>query len=107
MTAYEMRISDWSSDVCSSDLDEHKFTALMHDAAEAYLGDIPKPLKNLLPDYSRIEKYLMNIIAAKFGFEYPVHPIIKEADMEAIRRAWQENVITTIERASRRNRECR
>src|SRR3546814_9678573 len=22
-TAYEMRISDWSSDVCSSDLDEH------------------------------------------------------------------------------------
>src|SRR3546814_8513783 len=25
-TAYEMRISDWSSDVCSSDLFEHKAT---------------------------------------------------------------------------------
>src|SRR3546814_9559597 len=24
-TAYEMRISDWSSDVCSSDLAEHRF----------------------------------------------------------------------------------
>src|SRR3546814_20740946 len=23
-TAYEMRISDWSSDVCSSDLDDHR-----------------------------------------------------------------------------------
>src|SRR3546814_9008768 len=23
-TAYEMRISDWSSDVCSSDLDQHE-----------------------------------------------------------------------------------
>src|SRR3546814_7729119 len=79
--------------------DEHKFTALMHDAAEAYLEDIPKPLKNLLPDYSRIEKYLMNIIAAKFGFEYPVHPIIKEADMEAIRREWQENVLNSRNRA--------
>src|SRR3546814_4929806 len=25
MTAYEMRISDWSSDVCSSDLDRQRF----------------------------------------------------------------------------------
>src|SRR3546814_6822155 len=31
-TAYEMRISDWSSDVCSSDLPLHKPT------------DLPKPL---------------------------------------------------------------
>src|SRR3546814_3074118 len=27
-TAYEMRISDWSSDVCSSDLDDDRLTAL-------------------------------------------------------------------------------
>src|SRR3546814_9306317 len=27
-TAYEMRISDWSSDVCSSDLKSHGFAAL-------------------------------------------------------------------------------
>src|SRR3546814_8965560 len=27
-TAYEMRISDWSSDVCSSDLVEHPFDVL-------------------------------------------------------------------------------
>src|SRR3546814_6883542 len=31
-TAYEMRISDWSSDVCSSDLDlaQHAFRRLQH-----------------------------------------------------------------------------
>ncbi|HEY9559765.1 MAG TPA: hypothetical protein VIR29_03130 [Anseongella sp.] len=92
-------VAEHSLTVASLVPDEHKFTALMHDAAEAYLGDIPKPLKNLLPDYSRIEKYLMNIIAAKFGFEYPVHPIIKEADMEAIRREWQENVLNSRNRA--------
>src|SRR3546814_6043540 len=28
-TAYEMRISDWSSDVCSSDLLQHKTAALL------------------------------------------------------------------------------
>src|SRR3546814_7660194 len=43
-TAYEMRISDWSSDVCSSDL-KHAFRALVdvNDFRNAYaqqLGDI-------------------------------------------------------------------
>lgn len=72
----------------------YKFAALLHDAAEAYLGDIPKPLKNLLPDYARIEKYLMQIIAGKFRFDYPVPKIIKEADMQAIRQEWAENVLS-------------
>src|SRR3546814_4910759 len=47
-TAYEMRISDWSSDVCSSDLDKKEKVGrmlLMHansreDIEEAYAGDI-------------------------------------------------------------------
>src|SRR3546814_9111731 len=30
-TAYEMRISDWSSDVCSSDLDVRQLEAIMRD----------------------------------------------------------------------------
>src|SRR3546814_10538550 len=35
-TAYEMRISDWSSDVCSSDLD------VPDEVAAAYKGERPK-----------------------------------------------------------------
>src|SRR3546814_7786895 len=31
-TAYEMRISDWSSDVCSSDLAMHEYEVRVHDA---------------------------------------------------------------------------
>src|SRR3546814_4905222 len=30
-TAYEMRISDWSSDVCSSDLHQHRDEAVQQD----------------------------------------------------------------------------
>src|SRR3546814_7685260 len=32
-TAYEMRISDWSSDVCSSDLDDHEGIHFFRDPA--------------------------------------------------------------------------
>src|SRR3546814_17723231 len=63
-------VADHSLTVDSLVPDEHTFTALMHDAAEAYLGDIPKPLKNLLPEYSRIEKHLHNIITSKFRLTY-------------------------------------
>src|SRR3546814_4325570 len=35
-TAYEMRISDWSSDVCSSDLREAKREAVLQTAARAF-----------------------------------------------------------------------
>lgn len=58
----------------------HKLAALLHDASEAYLGDVPSPIKKRLRDYKRVEKILMKAIAEKFGFEYPFHKSIKEAD---------------------------
>src|SRR3546814_4133262 len=38
-TAYEMRISDWSSDVCSSDLDSPRFLAQLLNQVLAQSGD--------------------------------------------------------------------
>src|SRR3546814_749697 len=39
-TAYEMRISDWSSDVCSSDLvEEHLGAGVVHHGADRLDGD--------------------------------------------------------------------
>src|SRR3546814_7943158 len=40
-TAYEMRISDWSSDVCSSDLSDELSTAVskLRTRADAVFGD--------------------------------------------------------------------
>ncbi len=44
---------------------------LMHDAAEAYLGDVPGPLKACLPHFDGIESRLIAAIGDKFGFGYP------------------------------------
>lgn len=63
---------------------ELAFEALMHDSPEAYLGDCPKPLKNLLPDYQKIEDKLSQIIAKKFGFKYPHSAEVKRIDREAL-----------------------
>ena len=40
---------------------------LLHDAHEAYLGDIVTPLKALLPDYAKIEHKLDAVIFEKAG----------------------------------------
>ncbi len=54
--------------------------ALMHDSVEAFLGDVAKPLKNLLPDYRKIELQCEEAICKKYGIEFPFHPAIKDAD---------------------------
>jgi uncharacterized protein len=39
----------------------------MHDAAEAFLGDITRPLKQMLPDYKRIESEAERAISPDWG----------------------------------------
>lgn len=43
---------------------------LMHDAAEAFLGDIVKPLKVMLPEYAELERRMEEVIGAKFGIDW-------------------------------------
>ena len=39
---------------------------LLHDASEAYLCDIPRPVKALLLDYIRLEATVMDVVKEKF-----------------------------------------
>lgn len=69
--------------------DSHlKLEALLHDASEAYLLDIPRPIKNNLPNYKHIESGLMNLIATKFGFTIPLHEKTKQADETMLQLEW-------------------
>lgn len=41
--------------------------ALLHDATEAYLGDVMSALKKQLPDYQKLENTLQSLIYEKYG----------------------------------------
>lgn len=61
-----------------------RLAALLHDAAEAYLGDMVKPLKALFPEFSRLEEDVMAIIGERFGVAGYSDPTIKRADLIAL-----------------------
>ena len=54
--------------------------ALLHDASEAYITDIASPIKQHLGGYAEMEDRIMEKIARKFGFSYPLDPDIKDCD---------------------------
>jgi hypothetical protein len=61
---------------------EHRLTALLHDATEAYLGDVPAPIKSLgfLDPYRHAESLLWKAIAKRFGLPNEIPEIVNAAD---------------------------
>lgn len=55
--------------------------ALLHDSAEAYMNDMPAPLKRINPEYRLVEQRLQDAIHAHFGVQ------ATEADRAAIHHA--------------------
>lgn len=65
---------------------ELAFAALLHDATEAYLGDMVRPLKQHMPQYRDLEARWAVAIGERFGVCLePLHPEIKRADIDAVR----------------------
>jgi hypothetical protein len=59
------------------------FEALMHDASEAYICDIPGPWKHMLPDYQKLEADLERKLQAFFQLPEKTAGC-KEADLIAL-----------------------
>lgn len=59
---------------------EHALHGLLHDAAEAYLVDLPRPVKRHMPEYAEVEESNWLIIAKHFGIEPEMPATIKDAD---------------------------
>lgn len=67
---------------CSYIVPEHlALQALLHDATEAYVGDLNKPLKGICPNYQDIEHHLWLVIANKFGVPEELDDMVKGADL--------------------------
>jgi len=63
---------------------QNAFWGLMHDAAEAYVGDMPYPIKLYLPDFVKIENRILKLIAEKFNLVWPAPKEVKTADTNII-----------------------
>jgi hypothetical protein len=63
---------------------EHALVGLLHDATEAYVNDLSRPVKSLTPDYKRLEKKLWPPIAERFGLPVKMPACVKEADNIAV-----------------------
>jgi hypothetical protein len=56
------------------------FQGLMHDAAEAYFGDVVQPFKVTLDVVKLVEHDNLKVISRKYGFQYPFNTELKQYD---------------------------
>ena len=59
---------------------EEQFEFLMHDTSEAYLIDLPRPIKRKMPNYMEIEENLLKMIFEHFKINYPLSERTHEVD---------------------------
>jgi uncharacterized protein len=66
---------------------KHQLYVLLHDASEAYLSDVVKPVKDYLLEYCEVEEDVQNVIWEYFNLPKPTKEdwnIIHFADMQLL-----------------------
>ena len=72
--------------------DRLKLAGLLHDASEAYVVDLPTPIKRMMPFYVRLEKVVHRVIADAYGISHDdfFHSAVTGADYSALWTEWRE-----------------
>ncbi len=68
--------------------------ALMHDASEAYIVDVPRPLKPFLTGYRASEDAIMAVVCERFGMDPEMPAIVKQLDTAILTDEMQQNMAT-------------
>jgi uncharacterized protein len=61
-----------------------ELAGLLHDAAEAFVGDVTGPLKKLVPEYKKIELRVQGAIFSRFGLPEEMPREVKEAELQVL-----------------------
>ncbi|MDB6443266.1 phosphohydrolase [Pseudomonas sp. 21TX0197] len=63
---------------------EHKLAALLHDATEAYIGDMVRPLKQWMCAYRDVEAWIWERICTRFSLDQDLPASVAQADLIAL-----------------------
>lgn len=64
--------------------EEHKLAALLHDAPEAYLGDMTRPLKQWISAYRHFEDHIWERVCERFDLAIELPICVHQADLIAL-----------------------
>lgn len=76
---------------------EYQLAALLHDASEAYLSDIVRPLKRSLPEYRLAEDRVQHAIRLRFSLGYVGGQCVKQLDRAILADERAQNMEPTDE----------
>lgn len=94
-TSRHVSIAEHSLWVADHVPNELKLAALLHDASEAYLVDVPTPIKNMLPAYRVMEKKLMTLIFEKYNAG-KLTDVIDYYDKVALQHEWDTYIVELL-----------
>lgn len=79
-TGVPYTVAEHSMYVSAACSDENKMWGLLHDAHEAYVGDIITPVKRLIPGVGDLATGIQEAINKKFNLSFPVPMDVQIAD---------------------------
>lgn len=58
--------------------------AVLHDAAESYVGDMVRPIKKRLPEFGRLEEFFFESVCQRFNLVGEMPEEVIQADTQIL-----------------------